>query len=172
MVLEVPLAGEAVSRNTALASFILAQERLVTMTMETMGLTLVAKQASGGREPGTLAGLGLAAVRLQVGVHEFAGSVSDGSISREEEEIGWVDILIVALELLRAVIAASLTLPGTVIETILLRGGVLVQFMVPGSLAIPAGSKSGRQAEVVTKRGNGSYQILRHLILNVNATGS
>lgn len=85
VVLEVPLAGEAVSRNTALATFILAQEGLVTMAMETMSLTLVAKQASGGREPGTLAGLGLAAVGLQVGVHEFADSVSKNSISREEE---------------------------------------------------------------------------------------
>lgn len=69
-------------------------------------------------------------------------------------------------------VAASLTFPGAVVETILLGGGVLIQFMVPGSLAIPAGSKSGRQAEVLTKRGNGSYQIFRHLILNANATRS
>lgn len=47
VVLEVPLAGKSIARNAALAAFVLAEEGLVTVSMESVGLTLMAKEASG-----------------------------------------------------------------------------------------------------------------------------
>ena len=76
MVLEIPLAGESVARYAALASFILAEERLVTVPVEAMGLALMTEKAGSRGEPGTLASLSLAAVRLQMRVHKFADRVS------------------------------------------------------------------------------------------------
>jgi hypothetical protein len=69
---EVPLAGESISGHGTLTSLVDAKERLVTMAMESVGLTLMAKEARSRREAGALARLGLAAVGLQVRVHEFA----------------------------------------------------------------------------------------------------
>ena len=72
MVLEVPLAREAISGNVTLAVLIGAAERAFAVSVEAMSLTLVAEEASRGREAGTLTGLSLAAVRLQVRVDELA----------------------------------------------------------------------------------------------------
>jgi len=48
VVAKVPVAGEAISLDTSLAAFIAAQERLVSMSVHSMGLTLVAEQAGRG----------------------------------------------------------------------------------------------------------------------------
>ena len=72
MVLQVPLAGKSVAGDAALTSIIMAEEGLLTVSMQTVCLTLMAKEARGRGEAGTLACLGLAPVRLQVGVDKFA----------------------------------------------------------------------------------------------------
>lgn len=72
MVLEVPLAGESIAGNTALAAFVLAQEGLVAMSVKSVGLALMAKEAGSRREAGALAGKVLAAVWLQVRVDKLA----------------------------------------------------------------------------------------------------
>lgn len=76
VVSEVPLAGESISGHGTLTSLVDTKERLVTMAMKSVGLTLMAEEASSRREAGALARLSLAAVGLQVRVHEFA----DGSV--------------------------------------------------------------------------------------------
>lgn len=74
VVSEVPLARKTISGDSTLTSFIHAQEGLVTMTMKTVRLTLMTEEAGSRGEASTLAGLGLATVRLQVGVNKFAVS--------------------------------------------------------------------------------------------------
>jgi hypothetical protein len=69
---EVPLAGESVARHGTVAAVVRAQEGLVTVAVHGVGLTLVAKEARRGREPGVLAGLVLAPVGLEVRVDELA----------------------------------------------------------------------------------------------------
>lgn len=66
VVTQVPLAGESISRNGALTALINTEERLVAMTMKSVGLTFMAEEASSRRESGALARLSLAAVGLQV----------------------------------------------------------------------------------------------------------
>lgn len=46
VVTQVPLAGESISRNGALTALINTEERLVAMTMESVGLTFMAEEAS------------------------------------------------------------------------------------------------------------------------------
>jgi hypothetical protein len=72
VVSEVPLTGESTSGVGALASFISAEERLVTVTMHGVGLALMAKKACRGGKPCVLTRLDLAAIGLQMGIHEFA----------------------------------------------------------------------------------------------------
>jgi hypothetical protein len=55
VVAQVPLARESVSVNGTLTTLINTKERLVTMAVESVSLTLVAEQASSGREAGALA---------------------------------------------------------------------------------------------------------------------
>jgi hypothetical protein len=74
VVLEVPLTGKSVARNTALAAFVLAQEGLVAVSVKSVGLALMAEEAGSRRESGALAGKVLAAVWLQVRVDKFATS--------------------------------------------------------------------------------------------------
>jgi hypothetical protein len=76
VVTKVPLARESVSVNGTLTTLVNTKERLVTVAVESVGLTLVAEQAGSGREAGTLAGLSLAAVGLQVRVNKLAKSPS------------------------------------------------------------------------------------------------
>ena len=74
MVPEIPVAWKAISRNSSLTSLIGAKEGLVTMSMHGMSFALMAEQTSRGRETELLAGIDLALVWLQVGIHEFAGT--------------------------------------------------------------------------------------------------
>jgi uncharacterized membrane protein YadS len=55
VVAQVPLAGESISVNSTLTALINTKERLVTMAVESVSLTLMAEQASSGREAGALA---------------------------------------------------------------------------------------------------------------------
>ena len=66
------MTGESASRVRALAPFICAEERLVAVAVHGVGLTLMTKQTRRGGESGVLAGLNLAPVRLEVGIHKFA----------------------------------------------------------------------------------------------------
>jgi hypothetical protein len=117
VVAEVPLAGESISGSGAVATKVAAQERLVTVAVETVGLTLMTEKAGGRRESSTLARLGLAAVGLEVRVDEP---------------------VVVALELFGLVVAARLALPGAVKQTISLGHGVLVERVVPSRLSLVA----------------------------------
>lgn len=78
MILQVPLAWESIAGHGTVASFIGAQEGLVAVAVHGMSLTLMAEQAGSGGETGILAGVNLAAVGLQVGVHELAAQEGDG----------------------------------------------------------------------------------------------
>lgn len=63
---------EAIARNATLASGVEAEVRPVTVSMHSVGFSLVAKEASSGRELLLGACLNLAAEWLQVGVNELA----------------------------------------------------------------------------------------------------
>jgi len=78
------LTGKAVSWDSTLAPFVRAEEGLVTVAVETVCLALVAQEASSGRESSALAGIRLAAIRLEVRVDKFAGqqSVFSTNVSR------------------------------------------------------------------------------------------
>jgi hypothetical protein len=76
VILQVPLAGKAVPDDATLTAFIVAKERLVTMAMEAVGLSLVAEKASRGRKPSTFTRICLATIWLQVRVDKFATKVS------------------------------------------------------------------------------------------------
>jgi hypothetical protein len=93
----------------------------------------VPEETGSGREMEVLAGEDLAAVRLQVGIHEFAGKgkVVSGVKGLGNEMGG---ILVVALELLRLVLAAILAFPWAVVESIGLSSYILIQWMIPGSV--------------------------------------
>lgn len=69
---EVPLSGEAMASDGALASLICAKVRLLTVSVHGMGLTLMSEKASSRRKPGVLATLNLAAVGLEVGINKLA----------------------------------------------------------------------------------------------------
>lgn len=74
---QVPLPGKAMARDGALAALVGAQIRLLAMSVHGVGLTLMSEKAGGRRKAGVLAALNLAAVRLEVGIHELAvGGVS------------------------------------------------------------------------------------------------
>jgi hypothetical protein len=134
VVAQVPLARESVARNSTLTALVNTKERLVAVAMESVGLALMAEEASSRRKAGALARLGLAAVGLQVRVNEF---------------------VIVALELLGSVTAARLALPGAVVKSILKGGSLLVKVMIAGRLAVAvlaAGSSESRSGRKVIKR--------------------
>jgi len=71
VVSEIPVAWKAISGDSSLTSVIGAEEGLVAVSMHGMSFALMAEQASGGRETKLLAGIDLAFVWLQVGVHKF-----------------------------------------------------------------------------------------------------
>jgi len=71
VVLEVPLPGETVADDRALATRVCAEVRLLTMAVHGMGLTLMAQKAGGRGEPRVLATLNLATVRLEVRVYKL-----------------------------------------------------------------------------------------------------
>lgn len=151
VVAQVPLARESVSRNSTLTALVNTKERLVAVAMESVGLALMAEEASSRREAGALARLGLAAVGLQVGVNEFAGRVSTHHLNLQVNSF----LLIVALELLGSVTAAGLALPGAVVESILKRSSLLVKVMIAGRLAVAvlaAGTGESRSGGEVIER--------------------
>jgi hypothetical protein len=162
VVTQVPLAGESISRNGSLTTLINTKERLVAMTMESVGLTFVAEEASSRGEAGALARLSLAAVGLQVRVHEFAGSVSIRHLINSIYDF----LLIVALELLGSVVAAWLSFPWAVVKSILKWSGLLVEVMVPSGFTIAVlsswTSKSRGRSRKLVECGNGlSIDIFR-----------
>ena len=140
VVLEVPLSRESISRQAALATVILAKERLLAVAMESVGLTLMSKKAGSGRETSSLASVGLASIWLEVRVDKFAILMLGGGTGQPRIEMA--DLLVVALQLLGLVVAARLSLPRAVVESILARAGVLVQIMAPSRLTISARCES------------------------------
>jgi len=68
MVEEVVASGKSVTRHRPFAVLIRAKVRLGAMSMHTVGLPLMAKEASRGRESDANAGLDLAPEGPQVGV--------------------------------------------------------------------------------------------------------
>jgi hypothetical protein len=151
VVAQVPLARESVARNSTLTALVNTKERLVAVAMESVGLALMAEEASSRRKAGALARLGLAAVGLQVRVNEFAGRVSTHHLNLQVNNF----LLIVALELLGSVTAARLALPGAVVKSILKGGSLLVKVMIAGRLAVAvlaAGSSESRSGRKVIKR--------------------
>ena len=83
VVTEIPVAWEAISGNTTVASFVCAEEGLFTVSMHGVGLTLMSEETGRGWEVEILAGRDLTSVRLQVGVHEFADRGEVVSIERK-----------------------------------------------------------------------------------------
>lgn len=147
MVLEVPLARESVAGNSALTTFVLAKEGLVTMAMEAMCLTFMSEKASSGREAGSLTSLSLATIRLEVRVNKLATlKLASGVVIARLYKIY---SLIVALELLGLVVAAALALPGAVVQSILAGCGVLVQHVAPSRLPISTRRENGSHAQAV-----------------------
>lgn len=102
MVTQVPVARESAARNGTVTSLVGAKVGLVSMTMHGVGLTLMSKKTGSGGESGVLARINLASVRLQVGVHEFAG---DGVKEAKPKIEAMENLLVVALELLGLVVA-------------------------------------------------------------------
>jgi hypothetical protein len=151
VVAQVPLARESVSRNSTLTALINTKERLIAMAVESVGLTLMAEEASSRREAGALARLSLAAVGLQVRVNKFAGRVSTHHLNLQVNNF----LLIVALELLRSVTAAGLAFPGAVVKSILKGSSLLVKVMITGRLAVAVlatGTSESRSGRKVVKR--------------------
>jgi hypothetical protein len=74
MVEKVPSARESISWNRSVTSFKEAQMGVVSVTVESMGFTLVPEEAGIGREMQVLSctGSDLASIRLQMGVQVFA----------------------------------------------------------------------------------------------------
>lgn len=66
------MAGETVSWNTTVATFVGTKVWFVPMSMHTMSFTLMTKKDGKRRETGIPADSDLAPVRFQVGVHLFA----------------------------------------------------------------------------------------------------
>ena len=74
MVSEIPVAWKAISGNSSLTPLIGAKEGFVAMSMHGMSFALMAEQASRRGETKLFAGIDLALVWFQVGVHKFAGT--------------------------------------------------------------------------------------------------
>lgn len=72
VIAEIPLAREAMALLGALAAFIGAQERLVSVAVQAVSLALVAETAGSGREASLVAALHLALIWLQVRINIFA----------------------------------------------------------------------------------------------------
>jgi hypothetical protein len=72
VVTEIPVAWEAISCGTTLASLRCTQVWFVAMPVHSMSFPFVTEEASRGREAGGLACNGLASIRFQVRIHEFA----------------------------------------------------------------------------------------------------
>lgn len=135
MVPKVPVARESIAGNGPITSLVGAEVGLVPMSMHGVSFPLMPEQAGSGREPGVLARVNLAAVWLEVGVHKLA-VCHLSSVSSSFHDSPHVNLLIVALELLWLVVAVCLSLPRAVEEPVGLGERILVQWVIPGSLAI------------------------------------
>lgn len=76
MILQVPAAREAISRDATLTAFVLAKVWFIAVSMHGVRFALMTKKAGSGREMEILASMELATVRLEVGVDKFAGLLS------------------------------------------------------------------------------------------------
>jgi hypothetical protein len=78
-------------------------------------------------------------------------------------------LLVVALELLGLVVAAAVTLPGAVVQSIIARADVSVEVVAPGSLAISAREGRG-EAQGVTESWDthSSHVITKDVVLDVD----
>ena len=88
MIPEIPVAWEAISRNSSLTTFIGAEERFVAVSMHSMSFALMAEKASRGRKAEFLAGVDLTFVWLQVRIHKFASThqvVSVGNRGKQKK---------------------------------------------------------------------------------------
>jgi hypothetical protein len=135
VVSEVPVARKAIPGNSAFTPLIGAEEWLVAVSMHGMSFALMAEQASRGGETKLLAGVDLALVWLQVGVHEFAGThrvVSNENMGVRKDRV----ILVIALKLLWLVGAVGLwvVLKWAVVQAIGLGSHIVIEWMFPGSI--------------------------------------
>ena len=69
---EVPLARESIARLGAFATRIGAAERLLPMSVPSMGFPLMSEETGRRRKSGAIASGHLARIRLQVRVHKLA----------------------------------------------------------------------------------------------------
>ena len=133
---EIPMAWEAISWNSTIATFVSAEEGLVAVAVHCMSLTLMAKEASCRRELEILAGWDLALIWLEMGIHKFAGTelVSSEMMTGGKQII----ILIIALELFRPVLAVCLwlILPWAMVKSVGLGSHIVVQRMLSGSVVL------------------------------------
>lgn len=140
VVMQIPLAGESISRLGPITTSICARVGLGTVTMHAVGLPFMTEQASGRGEFQFPANIQLASVWLQVGVHEFTGHqglvLYIARLTRRH-------LLVVALQLLGPVVAALLSFPRAVVEAVLLRACILVKVVVPGLTFIGKNSPFG-----------------------------
>lgn len=81
MIKKIPTAGKSISGNSSFASWVETEVRVISVAMESMCLTLVAEEASVGREVQVLSSTSshLTSIWLQVRIQVFAGlqSVND-----------------------------------------------------------------------------------------------
>jgi hypothetical protein len=133
VVTKVPVAGKAISGHTSLATFIGAEERFVAVSMHGVGFTLMAEEASSGREIEGLTSSDLAVIWLEVRIHEFTGTHEVVSMEAWDRGMKMI-ILIVALQLLGLVLAIGLSFPWAVVKSIGSSGHIVVQWMIPGSV--------------------------------------
>jgi hypothetical protein len=141
---EIPGVGKAISGHTSFTSFISTEEGFIAMAMHGVGLTLMPKKTGDRCELEFFTSWDLTLIWLKVKVHKFTSgnhiiSVEQGQEEkgeRGEVEKGNSIILIVALKLLRPVwaIGLRLALPWAVVESIGMRGHILVQWVVPGGI--------------------------------------
>lgn len=73
MILQVPSAGKAVPSNGSVAVLILAQIRLLSVSMHPVGFPLMTQQAGCRRKWHGTTGTNLASIGLQVRIQVFAG---------------------------------------------------------------------------------------------------
>jgi len=125
VVTKIPVAWETISRNSSFATLMGAEEGLISMAVHCVCLTLMSEKACCGRELEILAGWELAFVWLKMRVHEFTDArklVSKIWWDKGERRF----ILIVALELLRSVLAICLCLPWAMVESVSVGSDIVV----------------------------------------------
>ena len=118
MILEVPSAWKAVASNGAVTVLILAQERLLSMSVHSMSFTFVSEQARSGRKRNSQTGAYFATVGLEMGIQVFT-TMSIVSVFRLASRSH--SSLIIALQLLGLMCASVPSGEGTVVEPVISR---------------------------------------------------